>query len=192
MGQVQLQLPLQHHHHHLRGLSLLSFTSFIFAALFADTSCLTVAGTLYCSPSSSLWSSSHWHKNCCPHTQLSNTTYTSNLKGALHHLPDQVQNPDQSTKVSLCPLPESLTSLFFPWIPPCCSAILVCSLSNIYWAPPACTEAISEGVTVRGETHIKSIVLHLHFWNPKSSKIGRCFPNSSRAQACLELTSSYL
>ena len=192
MGQVQLQLPLQHHHH-LRGLSLLSFTSFIFAALFADTSCLTVAGTLYCSPSSSLWSSSHWHKNCCPHTQLSNTTYTSNLKGALHHLPDQVQNPDQSTKVSLCPLqshwpasssPESLHER--------CSAILVCSLSNIYWAPPASTEAISEGVTVRGETHIKSLVLHLHFWNPKSSKIGRCFPNSSRAQACLELTSSYL
>ena len=101
-------------------------------------------------------SASYWYKNCCPHTQLSHTAYITSLKGALHHLPDQVQNPDQSMLVSLCPLPESLTSLFFHWIPPwtlfsghsCLLTLLITFMEHLLHAVNEDSETVSENVTV--------------------------------------------
>lgn len=182
MGQVQLQLPLQHRHH-LWSLSLLSLTSFTLTALFADTSCLTVAGTLYCSPSSSLWSSSHWHKNCCPHSHSWATPLTYQtwrepsitfqiesriLIRALKSPSVPYQIPDQP----LLPLNPSMNTVLLPFL----SAHSLTFIEHLLHAVNEDTEAVSEGVTVRGETHIKPIVLHLDFWNLKSSKIGRHFP----------------
>lgn len=198
MGQVQLQLPLQHRDH-LWSLSLLSLTGFTLTALFADTSCLTVAGTLYCSPSSSLWSSSHWHKNCCPHSHSWATPLTYQTW----------KEPCITFQIESRILIRALKSPTVPYQSPwpassspeslhehCSPAILVCSLTfieHLLHAVNEDTEAISEGVTVRGETHIKSIVLHLDFWNPKSSKIGRYFPllGLKPALSWLQLTYSF-